>query len=199
MNLSLKGIHYRNSFVYSGLTFLKLWQDYNLRFEIATKYIEQNSSVLDVCGGDGRLKAFFPTGCQYTCLEASDSFLHQLSQREEGCVQQNLNSGLELKEQRYDVIVMIISLCHFRGHIAKKLLEDFKLHAKRVVIVEDVIQDAKDDATLKRRIMNYLCCTNYAKNLKLFTSQEFIDLMDQHGYSVHQYNKRYSVGFFEKG
>lgn len=191
----LKGIHYRSRFVYQGLTYLKLFSETNLRFQIAQKFINDHESVLDVCSADGQLEDFLSLNCQYHCIENSPQFCRRLAQRNIPFESYDLQKGLPIKGKEFDVVVMIISLCHFRDN-ADDLLRTFKQIGKKVVIIEDVLADEKLDRTFKRHMMNYLCQTPENPALKLFTREQFALLMQQNGYETIQYNFRYMVATF---
>lgn len=196
MDLRFKGINYRSPLAYNSLTFLKLLSDYDLRFKIARQYIHEGDSLLDVCAGDGRLQQFLPKGCSYFGIDASQEFTRRLSQKGLGYSRQDLHGGLSSGRSVHAVVVMIISLCHFRYTSADALLESFKSTGRKVVIVEDVLENRDMNRSLKRRLMNYLCRVDYCESLELYTHHEFAQILEKHDYKVTQYDQRYSVGTF---
>ena len=191
-----KGLQYRNNSIYNGLTFLKLLGDYDRRFHIARRYIRPGDVVLDVCSGDGRLSEFLPEGCAYHSIEASPVFQRCLSKKGLRFTARNLNEGLGLDHSRFDVVMMIISLCHFERPAIDRLLEQFKAIGRRVVIIEDVLPYKYLDRTFRRRVMNHLCATDYSDHLELLTYDEFAAILKQHGYALEPYDRRYFVGTF---
>ncbi|MDP2652849.1 MAG: class I SAM-dependent methyltransferase [Candidatus Omnitrophota bacterium] len=193
----LKGIHYRSPFVYRFLTWLKLGAGSSLRFRIAAEYAAGHVSVLDICAGDGGLRRFLPASCEYHGIEASPSFASRLSRQGIPCDRRDLHDGLGRIGRSYDLVVMLISLCHFRETSAHRLLEEFKTTARRVLIVEDVLDKPRPVGSPVQRIMNYLCALDYFRPMQLYTRGEFFELMRGHGYSCFPYNQRYWIGYYE--
>ena len=109
---------------------------------------------------------------------------------------QDLHEGLRLDQQKYDIVLMIISFCHFRTTSADKLLEGFKSAGRKVVIIEEVVKDRGMNRSLKRRVMNYLCHADYCERLDLYTHDEFVQILKRHGYQVTRHDERYSIGTF---
>ncbi len=195
--LYLKGIHYRNAFIYSLLTFLKLGRDFSLRYKIASEYIKPGDFVLDVCAGVGRLADFLPQDCKYLAIEASPEFAAILSRRGLDCKKVDLHTGTMPAGLRTDVAVLIISLCHFRQTSLDILLESFKKISRKVVIVEDVLLKKRGKNSLLQKAMNYFCSTAYFLPMELFTITEFEQAMRKHSYACQKYNARYWVGCYE--
>lgn len=194
---SLKGIHYRSLVVYSFLTLLKLGMDYHLRYRIARRYIKPGDHIIDVCAGSGQFSRFLLEGCDYLAIEASSEFIKSLSAKGLKYKLFNVHEGLKIKDLKVDVIVMLISLCHFKKTSLHVLLEDFKKLGKKVVIVEDVLLKERRNGSLIQSVMNYLCSTNYFMPMELFTLQEFCRVMQSHGYLCQAYGRRYIVGYYE--
>ncbi len=199
MSTPLRGIHYRNCFIYELFTFLKLGIRCHLRYNIAAQYIVSGESVLDVCAGTGRFCGYLPRGCNYFTIEASDGFIPMLSKRSKKNIKINLHEGIEIgRFFRVDVVVMLISLCQFRDTSMNQLLEGFKRIAqKKVVIIEDVLASKDEHRSLKRKIMNYLCAEDYFLPLRLFSFEEFRAVMLRHNYICKRYNTRYAIGYYE--
>ena len=192
-----KGLHYKSALVYNALTFLKLGTDCHTRFKIASNYIKQNESVLDLCSGDGTFQSFLPAGCNYECIEMSPEFSVLLVNKNIRNHSVNLHDGLAMKSAKYDIAVMLISLCHFRDTSLDKLLEELKIAAKRVLIIEDVLAARRSKETIVQRIMNYLCSSDYYVPLELFTVDDFKNIMNKHGYTVVKHSNRYYAGIFD--
>lgn len=192
----LKGQYYQNPYIYNFLTFLKLWKDCSLRFEIARANVEEGQSVLDVCGGTGRLREFLPSGCSYACVDASSGFGPALLKQGIKYIQTDLHNGVDIKRLKSDVVIMVVSLYQFRHTSMHDLLESFKDIAKKVVIVEDVLPQGKVEKTLKKKIINYLCAVEYFQPLELFSAQEFKDVMRAHGYVCQEHGPCYVSGCF---
>lgn len=192
----IKGCHYRSSVVYNACTFLKLWENYYQRFHIAREYIKEGARVLDVCAGAGTMRYFLPKDCRYTAVDASQEFLSKINKDGAATRCLNLHQGIVAEEFSADIILMIISLCHFRNTSVHALLEDFKKMARKVVFVEDVLLNPRRPDSFIQRTINYLTATDYSVPLQLFTRQEFQDLMKSHGYQYRQHTSRYAVGYY---
>lgn len=193
----LKGIHYRSSAVYSLLTMLKLGMGYNARFRIARRYIEPGDYVIDVCAGFGQFSKFLLEGCDYLAIEASPGFIKLLSSEKLKYKKVNLHDGLKISGLEADIVVMLISLCHFKKTSLHVLLEDFKKIGKKVVIVEDILLKERRQESFIQSVMNYLCSTDYFVPMELFTRQEFYRVMQGHGYLCQARGRRYIVGYYE--
>ena len=192
-----KGLHYRSPNVYNFLDFVKLGFDVNRRYTIAAKHIRPGEAVLDVCSGTGALKGFLPSGCSYQTLEASDQFCKILKKKGIPYVCCNLHQGIE-NIPASEVIVMIISLAQFRKTSAGLLLEHFKNIAKRVIIIEEVLNKPRSEENLYQRTVNYLCAQDYYVPTSWFTGQEFSQLMTSHGYQCQKMTERYWVGTYDQ-
>lgn len=195
--IMFKGLHYSNAAVYNTLTFLKLGLDFYTRFIIASKYVKPGDSVLDLCSGNGSLERFLPAGCRYECVEMSPEFSLQLERNKIVNHRQNLHNGLDMKGSRYDIAVMIISLCHFRETSAHRLLEDLKNTAGRVLILEDVLEHRRSMSNPVQIAMNYLCASDYYVPLELYTVSDFNNIMQEHGYAVTKHSERYYAGVYD--
>lgn len=196
LDSTIKGVHYRNWFVYKLITYAKLGFKYNLRFKIASEYIKEGESVLDVCSAFGELGKFLPKGCSYCCLDMSSEFLSFLSSKEVKFISTNLHNGLNLENLKADVLVMIISLYQFRNTSAHVLLEKFKEVAGKVVIVEDVLERKRRKNSFVQKLINYLSSREYYFPTELFTVDEFEQLMRQHQYTCKKQTNRYMVGYY---
>jgi SAM-dependent methyltransferase len=197
MTLLFMGAHYRSEFLYNAITLLKLGWKYDLRYQIAARYIKSGESVVDVCSGSGRLKDFIPKDCSYTAIEASPEFLSILKKKGINSGQWDLHAGWLPSASVFDVIVMVISFYHFRETSASRLLESFKKAAKRVVIVEDVLRCPRGKGSMIQRAMNYLCRTDYYVPVaSWYTRPEFEQLMRGHGYQCEAVASRYMVGSY---
>lgn len=191
----LKGIHYRNPKVYNLLTFLKLRNDYNLRFRIASRYVRAKETVLDICAGTGRLMDFLPEGCRYVSLDFSPGFLSILSYKSKFFLNMDLHKGLEMGDFQADSVVMIISLYHFRHTSLHKILEDLKKMGKKVIIIEEVCNKAKRFINFPR-FTDYLCAIEKYLPAQLFREEEFRDVALKHGYRYQRYDKRYCLALY---
>jgi hypothetical protein len=195
--LSIKGLYYRNKALYEILTAIKLRKDIDRRYQIASSYIHSGESVIDVCAGSGQLKKFLPPFCSYLAIEASPQFGKVLTENKCSVIQGDLHQGWSLSWPKADVIVMLISLAQFRKTTAHELLAAFKNNAKRVVIVEDVLDSPRLESSWYQRMVNYLCSTDYYVPVSWFTGQEFSAITEQHGYLSHQVSERYWVSIYE--
>ena len=193
----LKGIHYRNSYFYNALDLLKLGREYDLRFQIAARYINPGESVVDVCAGPGRLKDFLFKDCTYTVIDASHEFCATLQRKGIPCIVRDLHSGWPQAVPGADVLVMIISLSQFRKTSVDDLLENFKRVTKRVLIVEDVLSRSRSERSFFQRAINYLCGTDYyVPVVSWYTRPEFEQLMRDHGYQCEAVSSRYMIGSY---
>ena len=198
MNITFaRGSHYQNSFVYNFFTFLKLRQEYQLRYQIAAQHIRPGESVLDICAGFGEFKDFLPSLCTYQVIEASLAFNRQLARRDIPYDWQNLHAGMNTRIPSVDVITMIISLCQFQKTTCHRLLEDFKKVAKKIIIVEDVLPGQKKTPVLVEKVRDHLCATDYYIPMQLFSADQFRSVMKEHGYDCRQVNARYWVGHYK--
>jgi SAM-dependent methyltransferase len=193
----IKGIHYRSRTVYHGLTFLKLGSDVNKRFHLACRHIKPFDSVLDLCCGDGKLKDLLPEGCRYHGVEASEGFVGELKKRNISHTFADLHEGVASYAFKADIALMIISLYHFKKIAALRLLEELKSVAKKIVIVEDVLEKPRSSKNFVQKAMNYFCQTSYYQPTSLLTQKEFCDVMDKTGYNVKQIDQRYFIGVYE--
>lgn len=193
--IRLKGILYRNQTIYKLLDRIKLRKDSELRFKIANTYIDIGSSVLDVCSASGELKDFLFEDVDYHTMECSLEFTSVLNKKGIKNFEINLHTtDINNQNLKVDVVVMIISLYQFRDTTMHNLLEVFKSIAKKVVIVEEVLE--KRRSQLKDNIMNYLSATDYYLSTKLFTINEFEQIMEKHDYSCINHGERYIVGYY---
>jgi len=195
--ISLKGLHYRSKQVYDFCSFIKLGFAYNLRYKIAARYIPPNQSVIDVCSAAGDFKKFLSKNCTYTAIESSPQFCKILQERNISYVCCNLHEAMPNDIPCTDVLAMIISLSQFRKTSVHELLEYFKKIARRVVIVEDVLPQTREENSFYQKVVNYLCATDYYVPVTWFTHLEFSKLMDQHGYQYKKITERYCVGIYE--
>jgi SAM-dependent methyltransferase len=193
----MKGAHYRSEFLYDALAFLKLGSEYSHRYQIAARYIKPGESVLDVCSGAGKLKSFIPENCTYTAMDASPEFLAILKKKGVKTIIRDLHAGWPPSIPVADVLTMVIALSQFRETSADDLLESFKKAARHVVVVEDVLRQARGKGSLTQRVMNYLCATDYYKPVaSWYTRLEFEQLMREHGYQCETVSSRYMVGLY---
>ncbi len=190
----IRGIHYRNRTFYRMQTLIKLGPSWRRRFLIAASHIPSGASVLDVCAGPGDLQAHLPADCSYTTLEASPAFLAYLSRRNVACLAHNLELPFETHGQRFDVAVMVISLCHFRRKRALELLEELSRVAHKVIIVEEVIRQKRPSGSRIQRAMNHLCETDYTRSYTIMTDDECCELLRTAGYRCIREDRRYMVG-----
>jgi len=197
MGTFLKGLNYRSSVAYDIMDFLKLRGHYDLRFRIAAEYLSPGQSVLDVCAGNGRLRRFLPHGCKYYCIEKSPQFRAALARQGVEYFDLDLHKGLKGFDSKFDVLVMLISLCQFRSTSAYSLLEDFKNIAKKVIIVEEALMKKRSAGSLRQRLMDYLGAVEYYVPCELFTFPEFENMMRDHNYIFKRHDKRYAIGYYE--
>jgi len=180
-----EGILYRSNFLYALQTFLKLRGNNKLRFEIAAQFISPGESVLDVASGGGWLRDHIPASCSYTCVEVGDAFIQSLTKRDVKFIKANLHQGIGELKTKYDTVVMIISLYQFRHTSLDQLMEQFKEIAnKKVVIVEEVSVAENNGLTIKDKVLNYLCRTEYFTPTKILSAHEFSAICEKHGYAV---------------
>jgi hypothetical protein len=193
--LKSEGILYKNSFFYMLVTFLKLRGNKNLRFQIAARHILPGQSVLDVASGGGWLRDYIPATCSYACIEVGDAFIQSLAKRQVNFVKMDLHQGMGELAGRYDVCVMLISLYQFRHTSADLLMRQFKEVANKVVIVEEVADSEVGGLTVKDKILNYLCRTEYFVPTKILSEHQFRELCKKHGYdvSVDERKKNYMI------
>jgi hypothetical protein len=192
----LKGIGYRNIGFYHALNWLKLGIKFHLRFQLAGKFISPGQVVLDVCAGDGTFKDFLPPGCVYKAVDQSQDFLSILEQKQITAFSINLHNGMGKEDIRADILVMIISLSQFWGTSCDLLLEEFKIAAPKVVILEEALRKARNRHSLRQKAGNYLFYTKDKDSYDLFTRKDLKKVLDQHGYQYQQLTTRYSVGLY---
>ena len=193
----IKGVHYRSELFYDALALVKLGTECRLRYQITVQRMGPAKSVIDVCSGPGHLRDFMPEGCSYAALDASPEFLSALKKKGVNTFSWDLHAGWPLFVPGTDVVTMVISLCQFRETSVDSLLESFKKAAKRVVIVEDVLQRPRRKGSLIQRAANYLCGTDYYVPVdSWYTRPEFENLMQRHGYQCEAVTGRYMVGLF---
>ena len=194
----IKGIHYQNKFVHECLTRLKLLNQFNLRYKIASTYIRDGDSILDVGGGYGGLRDYLKCNCNYTCIEASDGFIRILKKKNYKYIDIDLHNTFPDEKEIFDIVVMIISLYQFRATSVNHLLRKFKKIGKKILIIEEVI---KDSTSKKRKFldnfMNYLSATNYYTSTSPYSQDEFRSLLRSYDYDVKKYNNRYMVAYYE--
>jgi SAM-dependent methyltransferase len=190
-----KGLHYRNPLVYHFCDYMKRGVHYQQRYKIALEYLRGVFSVLDVCAGTGRFKRFLPQDCRYTALDASREFIARMERKGIVHIRRDLHRGMPRIPLRVDAVVMIISLCQFRGTSIDRLLEDFKQTGSRVIIVEEV-SPRGDTLSFIRRMRNYLCAADFFVPFDLFTSDEFRDVLQRHQYHFIRHDERYCVGCY---
>jgi len=194
----MRGFHYRFPWLYDLLSKLQLGANDQLRFKIAASYLAGARSVIDVCAGTGQLRKHLPAECSYTAVDASPEFIRYLNQQNIAAkihTLAQLEQG-EVPQGKFDVSVMVVSLCQARAYKIDQVIETLKKSAKKCIIVEDV----------KPRpfkwigwLMNYGCSRDYYKHCQLFTRQEFETLMLSHGYKINHLNDRYSAAVYESG
>ncbi len=191
-----KGMHYRDSLVYNFFDYMKRGVNYQRRYKIASEYLRDVSSVLDVCAGTGRLKRFLPRNCRYTALDASREFIAQIKREGTAHICWDLHRGMPDVAFKVDAAVMIISLYHFRKTSVNNLLEDLKGMGSRVIIVEEISPQQRKGHSLADRVMSYFCSADFFVPAALFTSDEFRDVMQRHQYNFIRYDERYCVGYY---
>ena len=194
----IKGIRYRNAFVYNFLMLLKYRNNQNLRYKIVAEYIKPGDSVIDFCSGDGGLKKLLPYGCSYAGIEASPEFAAVLSKKNIKCHMVNLHNGLSISNLESDICVMLISLCQFRSTSVDSLLDSLKTVARRVVILEKVAKKKVSEESFIYRMNHYLCATDYYIMVQEFTTEEFKKIMERHGYKSKEYPGGYVTGCYNK-
>jgi len=163
---------------------------------MAAEFIKPDEFIIDICGATGSFKRFLPAGCDYFCLDASEGLTRNLSNK--GIKYQNCNITNELPflHKTFDVAVMIISLCHFRGLTLDRLLENLKSTARRIVIVEEILEKKRRPNSIIQKTINFLSETEYYRPIGLFTKLEFSTIMRMHGYQCISRGKRYKIGLF---
>lgn len=210
----LKGLLYNNVLFYELITKIKLGGKSNLRYQIVSKYVEPNDSVLDVCAGTGEFKKYIPKNCEYYAVERSENFSQYLQKKNITNFFINLHDGLKI-DRKFDTIVMIISLYSFKNTNIDNLITSLKKIAnKRVVILEEVFITPPEPSEFNLNVRkfryisliqkigalvtNYLCCTSYFKNTSLFHRNEFLELIKKHQFKCQEYQNLYTVALYEK-
>jgi cyclopropane fatty-acyl-phospholipid synthase-like methyltransferase len=196
--LFLKGIHYKNDFVYKIITGLKLLGNYKLRYKIAAQYIKSGETVLDVCSGSGDLREFLPQNCEYIGLDASKEFVKKLNKKGIQSINVDLHKEPHSLKTKVDVTVMIISLYQFRDTTLHSLLPKLKEMTKKVVIVEEVLEKKRVSNSIVQRIIDYLCATDFYIPLNLFDITEFTKIMEDHSFFWEKRSSTYYVGIYEE-
>jgi hypothetical protein len=97
------------------------------RVKAAAKFIEPNSSVLDMGAGAMALRLYLPPGCLYVPCDIAD--------RGAGCIVADLNKG-EFPVGRYDYITVLGVLEYI--HNPKELLAKCRAAAKNLIIQYNV-------------------------------------------------------------
>jgi cyclopropane fatty-acyl-phospholipid synthase-like methyltransferase len=196
MNL-FRGVHYKNWTIYKLITLLKLRGEYNYRYKLASKYIKNGETVLDICAGGGDLKKYLPKQCDYTTIEKSDNFSKILAKKNIENMKINLHEDFTFVYKKYDVVIMLISLCHFRNTSVSMLLEKFKLMGDRVIIIEEVLRKKRESTSCVYQIINYLCATEYYMPIDLFTDEEFKKVIELNDYEYIKSTDRYRIGLYQ--
>lgn len=192
----VRGIYYRNSYVYYLLTRLSHIGIYKLRYNIVLQYINSGDTVLDVCGAGGEIMKYLPSNCDYACIEFGDGFIGNLKRKGIRCKKIDLHKDKISVAVKSNIAVMIVSLYQFRDSSAEDILESLKMAADKVVIVEDILGNMWRDGSLIQKIINYLHETDYHRQSRMFSLEEFRNMMQKHGYEFRQYDKRYAIGCY---
>jgi hypothetical protein len=190
-----QGWHYEKPFVYVLFDHLKRGSAWRERFKIALRHILPGD-VLDVCAGIGTFRDFLGSGHDYTALDAGTAFLEHARRQGAGVICHDLHQGLPSGMTPVTNVVMIIALAQFRKTSAHRLLEEFKAAARRVVIVEEVLEVPRREDGFLQRCVDHLCRTSYYVPVTWFTRQEFRALMHKHGYRFVEGNGPYVVGTY---
>lgn len=201
-----KGILYKNKRVYRLLTKIKLGKKSCVRYQLAAKFLLAGESVLDICAGIGDLKNYLPQNCYYETIEASPQFAKYLQKNKIKNNLLDISKSLDIVN-KFDNVIMIISLYHFKNLSIDYLLQQFKgIAYKRVIIVEEVINTPSKKLPLRMSLAqkigslltNYLCQTDYFKPTKLFDKKILEAYFNNHSYQIYNENDYYMVGVYEK-
>ena len=182
----LKGILYKNNFFYNLLDVIKNRQKRNIRFKILNKYIENNSSLIDICGGGGWLKNHLFKNISYTVADASVEFGKTCKKKKINFLKLNCEN-FKIRNKKYDYSVMIISLYQFKNNFTKIFISLKKITKKKIIFVEEIspIDEISKLGNIKKKIRGYLCKTDfYKKNNDLYSYTEFKNLMNKHKFKL---------------
>ena len=181
-----KGILYKNNFFYNLLDFIKNKQKRKIRFKILNKYIKNNSSLIDICGGGGWLKDHIFKNISYTVADASVEFGNTCKKKKINFVKLNCEN-FNIKNKKYDYSVMIISLYQFKKNFIKIFKNFKKITKRKIIFIEEIspINEINKLGNLKKIIRGYLCKTDfYKKNNDLYSYREFNDLMKKYKFKL---------------
>lgn len=206
-----KGILYSNVFFYNFITKIKLGKNENLRFLLAANYIDRNQSILDYCAGIGRMKDFLPENCYYSTLEMSDRFSAYLESKGIPNYKMNPLEKMPVPEKSFDIVIMIISLSHFRhNRIDDLLVQMKKIARKKVIIVEEVIYKYRDIHKttafslrtqiinrIGRLFINFLTSKPYTTPAQQFSPEELEAILEHHSLKIFREKNNYIVGIWE--
>ena len=182
-----KGIIYRNIYFFNFFDFLKRGKKKDLRFKILKNLIKKKNSLIDVCGGCGWLKDYLHPSINYTVADASDEFSEECKERNINFIKIN-SKKLNVIKYKYDYTVMIISLYQFKKNIKKIIKNLKKISRKKVIIIEEIMPVNKFSNldNIKKRIIDYLCNTDFSKNYTLFNFSEFESIMKKNKFKINR-------------
>lgn len=189
----LKGIHYRWPLAYQIIYYIRTIAEGSYRFDLATEFVKAHDSVFDFCAGRGDLEKFLSQN-SYTAIEINPVFIRQLKQRGINVIPCDLHENLCGAFSGADVAIMVESLYQFADTSIHSLLEELKLVAKRIVIIERTV--VQQEPGWLSGLRDYLCSSNFYRPARLLTVQEFKEMMTRHNYNFYQKSHNYCLGIF---
>jgi hypothetical protein len=143
------------------------WENYKCQFkervEKVSRFIKENSSVLDIGAGDMVLREFLPDGCSYQAID--------LYEREEGTIVCDLNVRKPRLYQKYDYVVCI-GLLEFINDI-EKFVKWIEKYINNSILVS------------YSNLENYgKCLKNKYPNLNILTNDEFVQTFEKYGFKL---------------
>jgi len=154
---------------------------YENSYKQVVKLIPNNSSVVDVCCGDGKLYNYLKKkNIVYICLDSSKPFINFLKNKG---VDARLTDVSRDPIPQADYIILQRSLYQFKNQdkLIKKLLKS----TKKTLIISESIQNLGDNTnSLSKRIIHkivpYFVSTHYEDKNFRFSEKGFRDLMDKY-------------------
>ncbi len=192
----LKGIQYKNRYIYALLTHCKFPFHYSYRFKLAAQAIEGATDVCDLCAGSGRLRHYLSPGVTYRAIESELALIRYFEHHHICSTHLNLFDVRSEQLPTTDTMVMIMSLYQFRDCV-ERLIPLFKMHARKIVIIESVLTKRSRMSTFLKRLRTFVCDRPYTRPTDVFLAAEFEELMERHGFVVTRAKHNHYLATYE--